>query len=275
MNLAAIFPDEDYRFAMRFERRAPEEFFTPQPGTSLRLDERRRWLDESAADYAALAPQGQPLLAEMFQMLQGWPGTQPSVPSSDPSLASCIELGKRLDTDFLLVRPDSAGSFRLEGGCVCFPSSWSLPEKMGSTLEEIHGVVPGLNPALSRPISGFLAKLAPDIAWLRANWGLSRSPELNQHPHRGLPRLDAAVGANDVWVRIEHQALVALPCTKGVLFGIRIEVIPLPEMCGNPSAASGLWRALETMPEAVAAYKGIAAARPRLIELLRAGLANP
>ena len=34
-----------------------------------------------------------------------------------------------------------------------------------------------------------LARMKPGISWERINWGLSRSPELNQHPSRKLPRL--------------------------------------------------------------------------------------
>ena len=139
---------------------------------------------------------------------------------------------------------------------------------MGRPLEEIHGVVPGLNTQLARPISGFLAKMAPGVSWLRANWGLSRSAELNQHPARKLPRLDASVRADEVWLRVERQALVALPANQGVLFGIRVEVFPLAQVQHDRAAAEGLRRALRTMPGEMAAYKGIAAARERIAALL-------
>ena len=110
--------------------------------------------------------------------------------------------------------------------------------------------------------------MTPDIASLRANWGLSRSPELNLHPKREVPRLDASVTIEEVWLRVEHQALIALPRTGGVLFGIRVVVHPLAEVKRDAEAARGLRRALQTMPEPMAVYKGIAAARDRLIEIL-------
>lgn len=190
--------------------------------------------------------------------------------AADP--AACAELGRRLEPDFLLLSRDDEGAFRMRAGCVCFPSSWSLAEKMGRTLEEIHGVVPGLNTALARPISGFLAKMLPGISWLRANWGLSRSAELNQHPSRKLPRLDATVRPDEVWLRVEWQALVSLPQAGGVCFGIRVEVFAMEEVLRD--AAAGFARALRTMPDDVAAYKGIAAARARILSFLPGGLAN-
>jgi hypothetical protein len=298
MNLAALFPDEDYRFAMRFERGRPEDFFAPTEAGPRLLAERDRWLNEEPARYAAMLPCGEPLLEETLELLRAWPATGTLSPSEGEragvrgiptilhaardqgdasggpclvdraSLASCIELGRKLEPDFLLLKPDAAGTFHLLAGCVCFPSSWSLNEKLGRPLEEIHGVVPGLNTQLSRPISGFLAKMAPGVSWLRANWGLSRSAELNQHPARKMSRLDASVRADEVWLRVEWQSLVALPANHGVLFGIRIEVFPLAQVKQNSTAAGGLRRALQTMPEEMAVYKGIAPARGRIAALL-------
>ena len=111
--------------------------------------------------------------------------------------------------------------------------------------------------------------MKPNIAWQRTNWGLSRSAELNQHPERALPRLDATVHLEEVWLRVEHQALVALPRNHGILFGIRIAIHPLAELKQDPAVASRFSRALQTMPEDMAQYKNLAAARSTIIALLR------
>lgn len=191
--------------------------------------------------------------------------------ASDSDFRSYVSaIGEVLEPDFLLLKPDEAGEMKLLAGCVCFPSSWSLEEKMGRPLDFIHRVVPGLNEQLGKPIAQFCRRMTPDIAWLRANWGLSRSPELNQHPRRALPRLDATVKPDEVWLRVEHQALVALPRTGGLLFGMRVIVHSLAEVKRNPAAAHGLHHALQTMPEAMAVYKGIAPARTALLEMLEA-----
>jgi hypothetical protein len=169
----------------------------------------------------------------------------------------------------LLLKAGSDSEIRLWGGCVCFPSSWNLQEKIGRPIEVIHGVVPGLNGQIGPQIHAFLSRLKPGVAWHRTNWGLSSSPELNQHPARQLPSLDgASVTAAAVWFRVEHQALVALPRTGGILFGIRVSVHPLNELKSERIAAARLVRALRTMPEAVACYKGLATARAALIRLL-------
>lgn len=269
MTLAACLPDEDYRFTLRLDRGRPEAFFAPTPAGPGLLAERRHGLATAPARHAALTPAGAPLLQEFLELLQAWPATRPATPpaGTDPA-AAVLALGRDLEPDWLLLAPEGAGAFHLRAGCVCFPSSWSLEEKMGQPLEAIHGVVPGLNTQVGRPIAGFLQRLAPGVAWQRANWGLSRSPARNQHPALPRPSLDATVGPDEIWLRLEDQALVALPRTGGVLFGIRVTVHPWAAILAEAPARTGLRRALATMPEAVAAYKGLAPARARLLELL-------
>jgi len=306
--MTEVFPDEDYRFHLRFERGSFADFFHPTAQREKLLAERRHWLQTAPQTHAALLPDGIPLLEETIELgraehllpdefrslhstilqpatcnLQPAASIQPPTPgtrhqsnnlsihqSIDPtSWRRLVDLGTAWEPDFLLLKPDSTGRIILVGGCVCFPSSWSLAEKMGHPMEMIHGVVPGLNPAIGNQIHGFLTKLRPGVAWLRANWGLTRSAELNQHPERKLPRLDPTVRLDETWLRIERQMLAALPQNHGVLFAIRIATHPLAEIQQNPQIAPRLRRALETMPEPMAQYKGIASARANIISLLR------
>ncbi|MES2707078.1 MAG: heme-dependent oxidative N-demethylase subunit alpha family protein [Verrucomicrobiota bacterium] len=140
--------------------------------------------------------------------------------------------------------------------------------KWGLGVAAIHTAVPGLNASLGRSIDTLLARLTPGSAWFRHNWGLSRSAERNQHPSRSLPRLDAGVTLEEVHLRVEHQALVALPESGGILFAIRIASHPLTDVRRDPEASSRLVRALRTMPADVAAYKGLADARGRIAALM-------
>ena len=195
------------------------------------------------------------------------PSTAGETPAT--TFARCLSLGEAWEPDYLLLKPDAVtGRFHLVGGCVCFPSSWRFEEKVGRPLEVIHTPVPHLNEQLASPIHNFLGRIKPGTAWCRANWGLSRSPELNQHPARGLPKLLPPLRVDEVWLRVEDQALVALPESRGVLFGIRMTVIPLAEVKRHPTAARGLARALRTMPDAMLDYKSLLAAKGELLRLL-------
>lgn len=273
MILEEFFPDEDYRFHFRFERSDPKDFFKPTSRSEELLAERRSWLKSEPQCYSALLPAGLALLEETIELAQSWEVSTPSLfprPwDTTQAVDCCRRLGCALEPDFLLLKSDPERPPTLVGGAVCFPSSWSLEEKIGKPMTLIHQVVPGLNDTLGAQIDGFLNKLKPGVAWLRSNWGLSRSAELNQHPARRLRRLDDSVRADEVWLRVEHQALVALPRTSGVLFGIRIVNFGLEEIRAKQSLAARLARGLRTMPEPIAVYKGLATARERLIGLLQ------
>ncbi len=260
MSLADLFPDAAHRFHLGLRRDESRNFFFTQDPSGRILAERSRWLAADAARYAALTPEGEALLAETAGLAGQWLGAPVA-----PDLGA---LGAALEPDLLLLSRDPDGPFRLRGGVLCFPTGWALCEKLGHTLETIHGVVPGLNAALGAQIHQFLARLKPESACLRSNWGLAATAELNLHPARGLPPLQPPVVPDRVWLRVERQVLVALPRTQGILFGIRIELHPLVEVLAEPAAAAGLRRALETMPEALASYKRIAHMRRELIALL-------
>jgi hypothetical protein len=267
MTLAELFPDGDYRFQLRFERGEPAEFFAPTAKHEDLIVERRQWLRSEPQTYAALLPQGEALLEEAAELAGVWNGFVPPNPSTP--WQKCLSLGEFWEADYLLLKCDSDNQIRLCGGCLCFPSSWRLSDKVGKAMDFIHAPVPGLNPSIGQGIHKFLTALKPGMASLRHNWGLSRSTELNQHPDRVLPRLDATVNANEVWLRVEHQALVALPKSGGILFGIRVVNHSLAEVKAEPVAAARLSWALETMPEEMARYKNLATSRARIIQLLR------
>jgi hypothetical protein len=260
-----LFPPCDYAFHMRFRRGAIEEFFANRPNGGSVIAERRKWLDRDAADYAAMLPEGEAILEEVTELAEslGVPTLSPSNP-----LERCVALGKAWEPDLLFLRTKADAQPQLVGGCVCFPSSWSLAEKIGKPLDAIHEPVATFNAQFANPVKQFLARMKPGISWERINWGLSRSAELNQHPKRRLPRLDDSVELKEVFFRVEYQSLVALPRTQSILFGIRLVLEPLEQLRRDPEFARGLARALQTMPTAVARYKGILPARDRLLELL-------
>jgi dimethylamine monooxygenase subunit A len=272
-----LFPDADYRFHMGLRPGDPVRFFRATGHHEALVAERARWLDRAPDDYLALRSDGVELLDEAIELAMGWGSIEPesgspsgSVRQIEDPLARCDRLGRCWEPDFLLLRSDQDGLMRLVGGVVCFPSGWALSEKVGRSVTAIHGIVPGLNDALDRQIQAFFRRLPPDVAWERDNWGLAASPDLNRHPARQLPPLDAEATLAGTWVRIEHQIFLRLPRTGGVLFGIRVAVHTVADVIARPELARGLRRALETMPAEVAAYKGLSMALPTLIGQLRA-----
>jgi hypothetical protein len=197
------------------------------------------------------------------------------IDSTLSSWEQLLSLGRVWEADIVWLVADDAGAYRVAGGVVCFPSSWALQDKLGRTLSETHRPVPGLNVALDRQIETFLDRLVPGEVWLRENAGYSRSPERNQHSNRPRRPLDAAVSSDEVWVRLEHQMLLKLPLSNSLLFGIRVEVVPLRQVLDSPQAAAGLTRLLVTIPPEAAEYKGITTARGAIVSLIQQPTIQP
>lgn len=264
MSFARLFPAADYRHHLSVKRGDLSGFFAPQLDHDAVIAERNRWLDASPALYAAAPVSAKPMIEEAAEVV----GATPRHCTGD-AFAAVIALGRQVEPDIVLLEKSADGVFRVLAGCVCFPSSWSFPEKLGMPLDVVHTVVPDLNSAIGPPIANFLAKIQPGASWERSNWGLSASPERNQHPSRNLPRLTAPIGLEHVWLRVEDQILSILPHTKALLFGIRIVTCSLAELrAREPEAVIGLRRALQTLSEPMARYKNIADVRAAIVEAL-------
>jgi hypothetical protein len=251
---------------MRFRRGDIASFYKNSPDHAAIIDERKKWLQQDAAKYSAALPEAQPLLAEAVEVANSV-GVMASVRATPAE--TMLNLGAAWEPDLLLLKaPSQESQPILLAGSVCFPSSWALEEKIGRPLDTIHAPVPTLNNQFANPVQQFLARIKPGISWERINWGLSRSPELNQHPCRKLARFDPRVNVDEVWFRAEYQSLISLPKTGGILFGIRLVIEPLVSVCKDREFQSGLARALRSMPESIAVYKGLSSSRARLLGLI-------
>ena len=116
MALVDLFPDEDFRLRLTLRRGEPAEFFRAQDASGAVRAERRRWLASDPARYAALQPEGEPLLREFAARCAEWGVAR---------VRELVALGGALEPDFLLLAPDADGQFRLRGGALCFPTGWA------------------------------------------------------------------------------------------------------------------------------------------------------
>ena len=261
---ARLFPEGDHRWMMRLRRGDSRAFFAPRDSTGGVCAERRRWLSADPGRYAAFTPDAAPALADTLELAESLGVVIDR--TLDPVL-QMLALGKVWEPDFVWLHPDDRGVHRLTGGVVCFPSSWALEEKLRRPIREIHEPVPGLNATLGPRIDQFLKTLSGDVAWSRENVGFSRDAERNHHPARARARLDGTITADEVWIRIEEQLLMNLNPSGSILFGIRVDVYPLPLLLQDSAAADRLIQTLSTMRSEAMAYKGLADARDALIAL--------
>lgn len=244
----------DWEFRMR--PGDAEAFFAPRDASGRLLAHRNKWLDTDEDLYCAVTPAGTALVEAAWEMAVAW-GRVGKPRDGERDL---VGLSRRWEPDVLLL--DHA-AMSVAAGCVCMPSSWDLRHVVGKPLHEVHGVVPRLNQRIGEKITRFLGRIPPGKSFRRENWSLTRSAELNYHPGLQRRRLDETVTLEELFLRVEHQLFTGVP--GGVLTGIRIAICPLADLAVDKD----VWRAaigkIRTMPDDVAVYKGMDAAREAIV----------
>lgn len=190
--------------------------------------------------------------------------------------------------DLVLMRKGGDG-WRLAAAALCFPASWSLAEKFGRPLQDIHAPVPGFGRGTRTAdiITRIFDNLAVDLPVERLNWTLQAGADLYKplsgderderaatRPSR-FPEADIAARA---FMRVERQTLRKLAVSDDVLFTIRTYLDPLERLRRHPdraSLAASFAGQLSALSEAQLDYKGLAADRDRLVATLRTIASQP
>lgn len=261
-------PDEDHRFTLGTTRGSVAEFFAPTSENAEILQERRHWLTSAPEHYAGLLPIGESVAEEFCRLARDWIPNAALKDEPASPLARLIAASRHLEPDVVLLREEGDLRPITVGGCVCFPSKWSLPEKLGLSVAEVHDAVPGMNAVLQGRVDKLLQSLKPGEGWVRSNWSAEASPDRNQHPLRPTRQIASPLDPNAVWLRREHQLLFRLPETGGIVFGIRLELTSLGEVQADPEQARRWVRSLQTMPDALLHYKRLLTVRDELVALV-------
>ncbi len=186
--------------------------------------------------------------------------------------------GRLVQEDLCLLERDDAG-WRLAAASLCFPSTWSLADKIGRPMCAIHADVPGFPGRMGDLVQRIFDNLKVELPVERLNWSIYGDARLH-HPEAKsdvaerfpahLPILDRAT------IRVERQTLRRLPDTGAILFTIRVFVDPLAALAGRPDGqelAAALRGQLLGLDAAQLAYKGLGPVRDRLAAALE-GLAK-
>lgn len=152
-------------------------------------------------------------------------GRRPPAPELPPLAAAALLVAE----DLVLMRRAAAG-WLLAAGCVAFPSAWSLAEKLGRPLDEVHAPVPGYahGSRNARLIERMLDALRANATVVRGNWSLHADPVLHlpRHAPDHAARL-ARTPLEGLWLRRERQTLTKLAASGDVLFTIHTRLDPV------------------------------------------------
>lgn len=192
----------------------------------------------------------------------------------DGGEAPLLIAGRLVQEDLLLLRQSNEG-WRLVAGFLAFPSSWSLPDKLGRPMHEVHGPVPGFG-AGTRPnelIGRMFDNLRPETPLVRWNWSLYGDDVLRHagETAAGQRRFGTGERAGPVFLRVERQTLRRLPVSRDIVFTVRIHIDPLEALerhAEGARIAAEIAAQLADLTPEQADYKGMSAERDRILARL-------
>jgi dimethylamine monooxygenase subunit A len=195
----------------------------------------------------------------------------------DDRMPPLMRAGLLVQDDLVIMRRGENG-WRIAAAFVAFPSSWSLDEKFGRVMDEVHADVPDFEGGSRNAdlINRMFDRLQPDRSVKRMNWSVNWNDALftpKPKSERKVPDLPPVAS----YLRVERQTLRKLPATGDILFTIRIYLDPITALRKAEDAA-GLMRSLADQLEALtpdqATYKGLLAKRASMIAMLRSDAAR-
>lgn len=164
-----------------------------------------------------------------------------------------------ISDDLCILLRDETG-WCLKGASLCAPTFWSLSEKMGQPLHELHGPVPGGAETLASRITRIFDNLEPGKILERFNWTVqlgSNRYTPSQVPMKELAANTQLGSALDVLrLRVERQTIRKLPQSGAIVFTIRICIDPLVAALSTGEYVAAFTAAWNDTSPKMASYKG-------------------
>lgn len=280
----------EYRMAMGLTPVALPDWLEFAADYPMQMAERRRLLAERPQDVLACLPSAEAAAHELLDVLVAhlcavhpdWftrdgsclrnhlLGEAIDLASAAPPLAIA---GRLVQEDFCINQLHADGH-RLTAAVLCFPTRWSLAEKLGKPLLGVHAQVPFYAERLGLPVERFFSSLKDGRLAQRLNWSVIDDAALYQVSGKHRIGHDADITPDNalqrLYLRVERQTFRRLPVSGAVAFGIRIHVTRLDRVAQSPGEAARLSEALRALPPAVAEYKSTTLFSAALAEALAA-----
>ena len=168
--------------------------------------------------------------------------------------------GKLVQEDLILIKARNDGKYYLVAGSLCFPSEWSLLEKIGKNISQIHSPVPLINQNLGPVIDRFLTGIRPGQQFWRINFLTTSSPRFSQlknvkgmNSYRSGDKITKET-VDKLYMRNERETFTKLPKTGSILFSLKTYITPFSDL--GPITAKNLGMLIKALPkETIRDYK--------------------
>jgi dimethylamine monooxygenase subunit A len=253
------------------------------------LTEKRRLYGDRPSKVLAALPGTEAAQTEVFKMLVDYlPKRFPDIYQSagetmdiasglfnaDLKVHSLATAGLLVQEDLVIMGRSPEG-WRLVAASLCFPSAWTLSEKIGRLMHEVHGPVPGFNKDTRNAglIERMFDNLRVEQPVMRWNWTLFGEDTLH------LPAAENAMTrrfgdgpvAEHVYMRLERQTLRKLANCGDILFTIRTHIDPMDVLQHHEEGAmlaTAIFEQVKAFSQDELAYKGLLSEQDRLLERL-------
>jgi len=226
----------------------PAAWLEPGADTAAQMVRRHELLDTARDVVLASLPESVAAQDELLAAIAAHTGAD-----APPDPTPLGRIGRMVQEDFCILEQAAPGEeYRLTAAILCFPSRWSLAEKIGHPLTHIHGPVPDYTDDLARRVNRLFDGVRACAPLWRANWTIHPTDELHQPSGDWRQAEDGPL-----CIRVERQTFLRLPGSNAVVFGIRTHIDPLTAL--SPAQASALHDALAPLDAEEVAYRGGAA----------------
>ena len=236
-----VFSGKAHRLTMGLRPLDMSTWLDPDPSDP-QLMLKRELLRDRRHEVFAILPDADAECAAVADAVAAWVGQD--LAGRDHPLIEAAALVR----DDLCVMAQREGQWILVAGVLCFPSRWSLAEKLGKDVLAIHDPVPRYRETLSAPTAKAMDVAAFKPRW-RVNWTLLDDPELFAP---AAPQGSAHRVGLDSYLRVERQCLV--PVDSTVVFSIRTTVVRVGDL--ERGRAGAILTAAAATPDDLAGYRG-------------------
>ncbi|KAG0158393.1 Hsp70 family protein [Penicillium digitatum] len=162
--------------------------------------------------------------------------------------------------DLSILMMNKEGEFYLAASASLFPTGWTVNQRIGWTISQLHGPVPLWHQQVGNSVSKFLARLTPESPMERSNYFVEvKGPNENltetlYRPGSLCEKELSSPLPSDILIRRERQTFRRLPRTGAIVFGVKTYLTPLDEL---PMAElDNLAKEMKSWPDYVGEYKG-------------------
>jgi dimethylamine monooxygenase subunit A len=222
----------------------PDEWLLADAARDHELAIRNRLLDERHTDVFAALPSADEAAEEVLELVTAWSLKKGfGEPLTGEQRSHPLETaGRHTQEDLcLMIRRD--GAWHLDAAVLCFPTFWSLAEKLGKPNAEVHGPVPHYADEISERVDRFFDRLRVDAPVWRRNFSVKPFSLLFVPVVRSsqpVGDLRTRPDGRPFWLRSERQTLQRLPQTGAILFTIRVQLAPAAVFLRRPDRARDL-----------------------------------